>query len=213
MIPINSRVFFRRKNRACTGTVVAHYPSYGEVCTDEETGEEYVVEDFVGVLVDEPLPAWWGYINTNRFAPSVNDVLPLNESVHGKFVLTDAGRSGSRRPKQKLDCTVRAYAVAASISYDEAYELLASAGRQSGKRFRMQAFFEQHKPFAKLSFPAVKGQPRMNVSKFCETYPQGTYVIKTAKHVMAVVDGVLHDDMAPAWGKCVYTAWLIQPSN
>lgn len=45
------------------------------------------------------------------------------------YVRCDAGRSASRRPRQKNDCTVRALALARGLTYDEAYDTLKAAGR------------------------------------------------------------------------------------
>lgn len=38
------------------------------------------------------------------------------------WVKSDAGRSESRRPRQKNDCTVRALALALELRYDDAYD-------------------------------------------------------------------------------------------
>lgn len=50
------------------------------------------------------------------------------------WVKSDAGRYGSRRPRQKNDCTVRALALAMGLPYDEAYDRLKEAGRRCGDR-------------------------------------------------------------------------------
>ncbi len=76
---IGTRVKYQNErdvNRACTGTVVATYPGYRERCTDPETGETWITKDHVGVRVDKPLPSWWAYIGTDRFAPSVDEISP-----------------------------------------------------------------------------------------------------------------------------------------
>lgn len=84
------------------------------------------------------------------------------------LVITDAGRSTSKRPRQRDDCTVRAVAIALDLSYDDAYELLASAGRKCGKRFQLDDWLK-FQPFARReSFPAAKGERRMNPVRFCE---------------------------------------------
>ena len=59
-----------------------------------------------------------------------------------------------------------------------------------------------------ISFPAVKGQKRMNGKRFCEAYPKGRYILQMAKHLTACVDGVIYD----TWDcteKCVYRAWKV----
>lgn len=126
------------------------------------------------------------------------------------IAINDGGRSTSRRPKQKNDCTVRALAISEGLDYDLAYDELKEAGRQCAKGFDFKAWAKaQPKRFESLSFPAVKGRPRMNVERFCHEYPSGTYIIRTAKHVMAVKGGVVYDDCAPDMLRCVYAAYRI----
>ena len=122
---------------------------------------------------------------------------------------TDAGRSESRRPRQSNDCTVRALATARQITYDAAYDVLKDAGRSSGRRFRMQDWLDLQPWAEKISFPAVKGKPRMNVAAFVHQYPQGIFIVRVAKHVFAVRDGVVFDDSHNRPDRCVYTAWKI----
>jgi hypothetical protein len=73
MQPIGSRVRYRSGKRTCTGTVVAHYPGHGERHRDPETGRMYTTPDHIGVRVDAPLPSWWSYQGTDRFAPEARE--------------------------------------------------------------------------------------------------------------------------------------------
>lgn len=79
--PIGSRVVYTRKATGylspatCRGEVVAHYRG-GDRHNDPETGEDYVTPDHVGIRVDKPLPAWWPYIGSDRFAPSIDEIEP-----------------------------------------------------------------------------------------------------------------------------------------
>jgi hypothetical protein len=75
--PIGSRVSYYTKTswgqvREATGTVVKHYPGYGEVHEDEETGERWVTPDHLSIKVDA-IPPWWPYPGTDRFAPGCED--------------------------------------------------------------------------------------------------------------------------------------------
>ncbi len=106
-------------------------------------------------------------------------------------------------------------ALAFGLDYDTAYDHLAQHGRRSHRRFQLGKHLDKHKQAGlfnctveSLSFPAVKGEPRMNVAMFVERYGNGTYIIKVAKHVAAVMDGVLLDEHT-YWHKCVYKAWRI----
>lgn len=124
-------------------------------------------------------------------------------------VITDAGRFFSKRPKQVNDCTVRAYAKAFDLEYDAAYEKLAAAGRKSGRKFRVEVFLEKE-GLVKQSYPSVKGKKRMNVGTFIDEHPSGCYIVKVAKHVFTVIDGVIYDDFSIDPSKTVYSSWAIK---
>jgi len=131
-----------------------------------------------------------------------------------KFKPTDAGRSNSKRSKQTYDCTVRALTVALSLDYDVAYDYLASRGRKSsrGANFPNRAKDDEcfGYTFKWTPFPAVKGETRMNPVKFSKWFANGTYIVKTAKHVTAVIDGVFHDDIRMRPDRCIYGAWKVE---
>lgn len=124
-------------------------------------------------------------------------------------ILTDAGRAQSKRPRQKNDCTVRAIALARNLPYDEAYELLALAGRKCAKGFVLKTWLKEQSWATMISFPAIKGQRRMNPATFVQNYPTGRYICKTAKHVFAVIDGVVYDEGENRPDRCIYTAWKL----
>jgi len=131
------------------------------------------------------------------------------------FKKTDAGRCISKRPKQTNDCTVRAVALACNLPYDAAYELLAGSGRKCGRGVR---FREVVKAMAIINgyrltwipFQAVKGESRMNPAKFCDRFVSGRWIVRTAKHVIAVIDGVFFDELSPRPGCCIYGAWRVE---
>jgi len=130
-------------------------------------------------------------------------------SLSYPFIFNDGGRATSRRPRQRDDCTVRALAIALRIPYDDAYDQLAGAGRKCSRGFRLSDWLNDQ-PFARrISFPAVKGERRMNPARFCKDYPTGTYIAKVAKHTFAVVDGVVHDTFENSPDRCIYVAWEI----
>lgn len=125
------------------------------------------------------------------------------------FVKTDAGRSESRRPKQKSDCTVRALVHVLDQPYDEVYDLLMRNGRTSHRGFDIKKFLAQDASFEWISFPAERGKPRMNPPEFSRRYPVGRYIVRTAGHVHAVIDGVHHDTHITYDARCIYGAWRL----
>lgn len=125
------------------------------------------------------------------------------------WLASDAGRSASKRPKQKNDCTVRALATVMGLPYDEAYDILAEAGRKCSRGFAFPKWINAQPWAKKHSFPAVKGQRRMNPATFAQQFPRGRFICQVAKHVFAVVDGVLIDLHENAPDRCIYAAWEI----
>lgn len=132
-----------------------------------------------------------------------------NQTINYPFQLNDAGRSLSKRPKQKNDCTVRAVALARGIPYDSAYELMAGEGRKCSAGFDVVKWLDKQDWANKISFPAVTGQKRMNPVSFTDAYPNGIYICRVAKHVFTVIDGVVQDTFVSRPDRCIYTAWLI----
>ena len=125
------------------------------------------------------------------------------------FVPTDAGRATSMRPRQANDCSVRALALARGLSYDDAYETLKAAGRSCSTKFRMTAWLEDQ-PWARgATFPASKGQRRMNPERFCADFHEGAWICKTAKHVFVIRDGVVFDESPVGASRCIYRAWRV----
>jgi hypothetical protein len=137
------------------------------------------------------------------------------------FKRTDAGRSKSKRPKQSRDCAVRSLATALLMNYDAAYTVLAKAGRKCNRGFDIEAWARkttcngfrighgrmgpddvlhtkfywrlQKMPWTKDHHETGKAK-RYRISDFLRDNPHGTFIVSTAKHVFAVVDGVVHDD-------------------
>lgn len=129
------------------------------------------------------------------------------------FDLTDAGRSTSRRPRQSNDCTVRALARTTGAAYDDAYDALMKGGRKAGRGFNFRAWAKGREfngyRFEWIGFPAVKGFWRVNPVTFALMFPEGRFILRTAKHVLACVDGRISDLGRGAENSCVYGAWKL----
>lgn len=124
---------------------------------------------------------------------------------------SDGGRSKSKRPKQRNDCTVRAFVHATGLDYDLVYDAFAAGGRKSARGFNLDKWLKANQGFhgwhfRKLSFPAVKGMRRVNPVTFALKHRTGRWILNCAGHVMAVVDGVVMDDGKPNGHACVYGA-------
>lgn len=133
-----------------------------------------------------------------------------------RFVKRDVGK-GHRPTHVGGDCTVRALALATGLSWDAAWQKLYDAqGRYRCCGFALDDFLDFEPELwgvvRAFTFPAVKGQRRMNGQRFAEQHPRGSFILRLAHHLAAVEDGVLYD----TWDcsqKCVYTAWQIRETK
>lgn len=118
-------------------------------------------------------------------------------------------------PQGKIvcDCVKRAIAKVEERDYNEVRLELNRLKKETGAKLfndrkNLDAYIKKHN-YKKLSFPAVKGVPRMNGERFCKAYPKGRYILNMAGHWSCCVDGVIYD----TWDcseKCVYTAWELK---
>lgn len=116
---------------------------------------------------------------------------------------TDAGRSRSKRPKQTVDCSVRSLASTTGSSYDFAYDALKAAGRKSNRGFDIERWARTNtingrrfSNFQAFPYYPTEARRRYRLSDFLEDHPKGDFIVGTAKHVQAVRDGIVWDDLA-----------------
>jgi hypothetical protein len=129
------------------------------------------------------------------------------------FRKVDVGK-GKRCAWDGGDCQVRALCTAAGIRYEDAWETLYRLqARYRTTGFNLAGYMDRCPKelgvIRRISFPAVKGKPRMTGAAFCRKYPKGDFILKMAHHVVAVEDGQLLD----VWDcsqSCVYTAWELE---
>jgi hypothetical protein len=115
--------------------------------------------------------------------------------------------------KSVRDCVKRAIVKATGKDYKEVQLELNRYKKVSGaEKFNdwknVHSYIENVLGGQKLSFPAQTGQPRMNGERFCQAFPEGTFLLKMAGHLTCVSGGNLFD----TWDcskKCVYVAWRI----
>ena len=120
-------------------------------------------------------------------------------------------------PQGKLvgDCVKRAITKAAEMDYhDVQLELNRHKKLTGAKTFNEDKNWKSY--VANVlngtwrSFPAKRGQPRMNGERFCKAYPKGRYILSMAGHLSCCIDGVIYD----TWDcteKCVYGCYEIKP--
>ena len=93
---------------------------------------------------------------------------------------------------ERNDCAVRAYATASCIDYARALELFAKHGRKA----KHGTFLSVTESVVRTEFPNVFaiGYPdRPSLASWVSKHTEGHYMVFTAGHAFAVVDGVVHD--------------------
>ena len=100
-------------------------------------------------------------------------------------------------PKQILtsDCVVRALAIAQDQSWEKTYLELSVKGFSMGdwgSSNLVWSAYLKDKGFRRYVVPE-ECPSCFTVRDFCENYPDGTYILATGSHVVAVIDGDYYD--------------------
>lgn len=112
---------------------------------------------------------------------------------------------------QEPDCAIRAFAIAAELTWQEAYDVLSKIAREDYDIPNSQNVYE--KAFAQRGYKVVslkfkKGEKRKTAKDFAQSNPKGRYILSLANHLCAVVDGKIRD----GWNcgdKCIYKIYTI----
>lgn len=95
---------------------------------------------------------------------------------------------------EKNDCSVIALAVAIDVSYDEAHELCKRMGRKHARRFWFQRMTHMLPEKIRLRFKFItRSECNLNVQRFIEKYPTGTYYVLTNTHAFVIKDSTVYD--------------------
>lgn len=138
----------------------------------------------------------------------------------------DGGRAAAGFRGSAGDCVTRAVAIATGQPYAAVYAALAAGNaaerrtrrstRASGRRTAREGIDTGRKWFkdymASLGWRWV---PTMQIGQGCKVHladgelPNGRLIVRVSKHVVAVIDGVIHDTYDPQreTGRCVYGYW------
>jgi hypothetical protein len=137
------------------------------------------------------------------------------------FVQTDGGRAAAGFRGKTGDCVTRAIAIATGRPYAEVYALVngAAAGERSrrGGRRRSAARTGVYNVTTRRIMAELGWiwTATMTIGSGCRVHltptelPAGRLVVAVSRHVVAVLDGVVHDDHDPTRGgrRCVYGYW------
>ena len=112
--------------------------------------------------------------------------------------------------KAANDCTVRAIAVATERSWQDVYADLCRMGRilcDMPSSNAVGGMFLEEEGYKMRTLPDTC--PRcMTVRGFAERYPDGTYIVGTGRHVVAILDGNYFDTW-DSGSEVINTYWKI----
>lgn len=141
------------------------------------------------------------------------------------WTYNDGGRKAAGYPsvKRQNDCVTRAIAIATSLPYQVVADGIdalgrverVTRGRKSAGRSTSQSGV--YKPTTRKYMARIgwKWTPTMGIGTGCTVHlkaselPKGRLVVNCSKHIVAVIDGVIHDIYNPSRGgtRCVYGYW------
>lgn len=160
-------------------------------------------------------------------------VLEHRDGQHYAYALAypfehdDGGQAqATRRGRERNACTVRALAIIVQamnrarpagalpgFNYDTALAHLEAEGREYGRGARLEDLLSVLDRLAytteRRSFPARRGERRMNPATFCRQHPSGVWLLNMARHVSVCVDGIIRDAEPLRPDACIYTAYRI----
>ena len=143
-----------------------------------------------------------------------------------KFIYDDGGRATSGYKGKTGDCVTRAVAIATGLPYREVYDRLAEgnatqritkrSAKSDGKRTAREGISVRRKWYKDyLKSMGWWWVPTMQIGSGCKVHlkadelPPGRLIVTVSKHIVAVIDGVIHDtyDCSRDETRCVYGFW------
>lgn len=126
------------------------------------------------------------------------------------MIVTDGGRFSSSFSDEHKDCTVRALAVAAGLTYNRAHRILQIHGRRNKQGYRTEGTWA-------IVTGSICFRRHGTVRKLIRDFPTGRFIVDVRHHTMAIIDGVLHDfdpdDEIKLLGSWVQGAWRVDPAD
>jgi hypothetical protein len=134
------------------------------------------------------------------------------------WVNDDGGRAAAGYRGTTGDCVVRAIAIATRLPYQQVYDDInaAAGGERRGTRKRgvSSARTGVYKPTTRRYIESLgwRWVPTMQIGQGCTVHlraselPAGRLIVAVSRHLVAVIDGVIHDTHDPSRDgtRCVY---------
>ncbi len=128
------------------------------------------------------------------------------------YIYSDGGRSEAGFKGEAGDCVTRAIAIAAGLPYRDVYDLLSARMAETGKAKSARNGIPRKVYEPLLHDLGFSWHPTMEIGSGCKVHlrsdelPEGKLICRLSKHLVAVVDGVVHDTHDPSRDgtRCVY---------
>lgn len=141
-----------------------------------------------------------------------------------ELILNDGGRAEAGYKGTTNDCVTRAVAIAAELPYQQVYDRLAEGNATQrvtrktikssrGAKTASRGIYTKRKWFHDyMTSLGFAWTPTMSIGSGCKVHlrtgelPEGRLVVSVSKHMVAVIDGVVHDnhDCTRNGTRCVY---------
>ena len=133
--------------------------------------------------------------------------------MNSHFVHDDGGRGAAGFKGSTGDCVTRSIAIATGIPYRDVYNAINTASERerigTPKRGKSSARTGVHKPTYRKFLQSLgwTWTPTMKVGSGCTVHltaselPSGRLIVAVSRHLVAVIDGVIHDTHDPSHGK------------
>jgi hypothetical protein len=137
-----------------------------------------------------------------------------------QFIKDDGGRAAAGFKGKAGDCACRAIAIATGRPYREVYDALnglaqSERPRKRGRRSSSRTGVSRATSGRYLRSLGWTWTATMQIGSGCRVHldaaelPGGRLVVSVSRHLVAVLDGVVHDTHDPSRGgrRCVYGYW------
>lgn len=156
------------------------------------------------VIKDKDIKVYFEDDDILEFGSNFNELVKWVEAKGLRFIKLLNGNHRWHRynpnPKSRNtgDCTLRAYTVAFSISWDEAFDIASKVAKEEG-------YIPDASPIVKKillnrfgctideEYKKSKKNDKMTVNEFAMTHPYGTYLLSTHGHLLTVKNGEYYD--------------------
>ena len=154
----------------------------------------------------------------------------MTKIIPHNFQRNDGGRAEAGFRGTTGDCVTRAIAIGTGMSYSEVYDLVNEAAKgekmtqRRKRRGRSSARTGVYKATIRRIMDRMEGwtwTPTMGIGTGCRVHlrsdelPDGRLIVSVSKHIVAVIDGVIHDTHDPSrcGTRCVYGYWQMDATD